>query len=542
MHPVLPDLGGTSRSVQCRRILFVGVLWLLALPPGGLKGQEEILRPRSLSEDLQLFSQVLNHIRLNHPDSVDLHTLVLAAIQGMVEAADPHSWVIPSVRLDPEKEEALRQGRHIFLPVRFEFLGEAPLVVSVGPGTDAARKDIFPGDVLLAVNGMPVTAGSSEELAIALSGPENEELELALERWRLDGSRSLLTRSVRRDRVGNGAAVFGAALLDGRVGYVRVLTFDHPEVADQLEAELGRLKEQGMLGLVLDLRDNPGGSLEQASNVAGVFLPRGEIVYTSEGRKKEVVDTVRVTRSFLRQEERYPVVVLVNAGTASAAELVAAALQDHDRGLVVGRPTYGKALIINPFLMSDGSVLMLVVGRVRTPCGRVIQRPYRDIPISRYRALAGQVPDTTLLPWCESDAGRILYGGGGVHPDRLLPPPPPPPVWLTRVAERNLLTRWAGSFVAERGSGLTAVRALLTEGAFGGELVGTFRAWATEEGVDLDAVEDDRLLAYLLPEVARVRWGLAEAIEMSAALDPEVAEAAREVLKGPNGSGSSPGH
>lgn len=511
-------------------LLFGAFLGFLLFLPQEAAAQEDRGRQRSLSEDLQLFSQVLNQIRVNHPDSVDLHTLVLAAIQGMVEAADPHSWVIPSMRMDPEKEEALRQGRHIYLPVRFEFMGGSPMVVAVDPGTQASQEDIYPGDVLLKVNGVPVMARNSEELAIQLSGPEDEALELTLERWGLDGSRIVLRRLVPRDRPGGGTAVPGSTLLQDGIGYVRVMTFDHPEVAEHLRNRLEYLKDEGMRGLVLDLRDNPGGVLDQASEVAGLFLPRGEIVYTSEGRREELVDTIRVTRSFFRREERYPVAILVNAGTASAAEVVAAAIQDHDRGVVVGRPTFGKALIVSPFIMSDGSVLMLVVGNVRTPCGRLIQRPYRDVPISRYWALAGLDPDTTQLPSCKSDAGRTLFGGGGIHPDLLLPQAPQPPVWWTRAAEKNLRTRWAGSFVAERSSTLTSVQALLGDAEVGREVVRTFRVRSAEEGLKLDAVGEDVLLSYLLPEVARVRWGLAEAIQVSAALDPAVDLAVGAVL------------
>lgn len=504
---------------------------VLAAGPGRLAAQAGVSRPRSLSEDLQLFSQVLNHIRLNHPDSVDLHELVLAAIQGMVEAADPHSWVIPAVRLDPETEEALREGRYVPLPVRFEFVGGTPLVTSVAPGTTAYRADIHPGDALLEVDGQPVTAENAEELSLALSGPEGSVLNLTLERWTLDGSRRVFTRAVRREKAGGGTAVPGAALLEDRVGYVRITTFDNAKVADDLRDRLDHLKAGGMAGLILDLRDNAGGFLDQAAEAAGVFLPRGTVVYTAEGRKASVTDTVRVSRSLLRREDQYPVAVLVNEGTASAAELVAAALQDHDRGVIVGRPTFGKALMISPFIMSDGSVLMLVVGRIRTPCGRVIQRPYRGVSLLRYQALAGLDPDTSQLPKCRSAGGRTLYGGGGVHPDRLLEVTPPPPAWRIRSEDSGLLSRWAGSFVDGPGAAAGSVQALLEDDVLIGEAVRTFRSRASSEGVDVESASDQDLKAYVLPELARVRWGVAQAVEVSAALDPAVSEAARVLLE-----------
>ena len=134
-----------------------------------------------------------------------------------------------------------------------------------------------------------------------------------------------------------------------------------------------------MQRLILDLRDNGGGNVAEAAHVAGEFLPRGSIIYTSEGRKPEIADTGRVDRSRWSTERRYPMLVLVNAGTASASELVAGALQDHDRALIIGRPTFGKSLLMRGFPMADGSILELVIGHVRTPCGRVVQRQYRAI-------------------------------------------------------------------------------------------------------------------------------------------------------------------
>ena len=142
--------------------------------------------------------------------------------------------------------------------------------------------------------------------------------------------------------------------------------------------------------------------------------PAGTLIYTSEGRKKDATDTVRVKRSFFRHEERYPLVVLINGGTASAAELVAGALQDHDRAIIVGRPSFGKALLMKPIRLTDGSVLMLVVGHVRTPCGRVIQRSYRGLALRDYYTRALAPRDTAGLPSCRTDAGRTVFGGGGI--------------------------------------------------------------------------------------------------------------------------------
>jgi carboxyl-terminal processing protease len=140
------------------------------------------LRHRTAAEDLQLFSQVLNQIRVNHPDSIDLHELLMAAIEGMVHAADPHSYVVAASRLAPALDSQWRAGRLYPVPVDFSFWGGSPVVVSVAPGSEAAKLDILPGDELIMVDSAPVTAESSEELAIALAGPKGSSVTLTLER------------------------------------------------------------------------------------------------------------------------------------------------------------------------------------------------------------------------------------------------------------------------------------------------------------------------------------------------------------------------
>ena len=323
---------------------------LLVLAPSLIAqaGSSPVVK-RSAYEDLQMFGQVLNQIRVNHPDSIDTHELLMAAVEGMIHAADPHSFVIPAVRLEPGKEQALREGKLVPVPIAFAYIGGAPVVVNVVAGTTARQLDILPGDELIAVEGAAVSAASPEELDIALAGAKNSSVRLEFERRRADGSIGRLERAVRRERTSEATAVPVAIMLDSTTGYVRVTTFMGEHVADDLHRALEHLEKQGMQRLVLDLRDNGGGSVGEAARVAGEFLPRGAIVYSSSGRKAEITDTGRVQRSFWRSERRYPIVVMVNAGTASASELVAGALQDHDRALIVGRPTFGKSLLMRGF-------------------------------------------------------------------------------------------------------------------------------------------------------------------------------------------------
>jgi carboxyl-terminal processing protease len=492
-------------------------------------GEGSPVRKRTVYEDLQLFSQVLNQIRVNHPDSVDTHDLLMAAVRGMVQAADPHSFVIPAVRLEPGKDAALRDGKLHPVPIQFTFVDGAPVVVSVDAGSRAAALDILPGDELLATDGKPIVAESAQELSITLAGPRRSAVTLELERRRSDGSLVRLERRVERERPADRSGVPAAFMLDKTTGYVRITTFAGDRIADDLHDALGVLEKHGMQRLILDLRGNDGGRVDQAADVAGEFLPKGTVLYSSAGRKSEVADTVRVKRSFWRSERRYPIVLMVNDGSASASELVAGALQDHDRALVVGRPTFGKSLLMRGFPLSDGSVIVLVIGHVKTPCGRVVQRQYRTVTRRDYYRLAGAERDTAGRPSCKTANGRTVYGGGGIYPDVLLPERESAPVWLARLHEESIPLAWVGGYISSAGARLTTADALAGAPTLPAAALADFRAFARKQGITIPAGADadSWLQGALVLRVAAAKWGDAGYYRVMAALDSEIADAAR---------------
>ena len=509
--------------MSARRLALVG----LAVP-ALLAAQDTASRPvlkRTAYEDLQMFGQVLNQIRVNHPDSLEMHDLYMAAVQGMIHAADPHSYVIPAVRLEPGKQAALMDGKLVPVPISFTYAGGAPVVVNVAAGSAARQLDILPGDELLSVDGAPVRATSAQELEVALSGPKKSRVKLGLERRRLDGTLVQLEREVRRESTDEATAVPVSIMLDTATGYVRVTTFMGEKVADDLHAALDRLEHQGMQRLVLDLRDNGGGSVSEAAHVAGEFLPRGTVVYTAEGRKAEVTDTGRVGRSFWRSEKRYPIVVMVNAGTASASELVAGALQDHDRAIIAGRPTFGKSLLMRGFPMSDGSVLVLVIGRIRTPCGRVVQREYHSISRRDYYRLARVDRDTAGRPSCRTDAGRTVYGGGGIYPDVPLADAAPAPLWVLRAEELQLPLTWSGGWATANAASLTSLDDF-AKSQLPAAALADFRAFAAKQGVTIPADATPQLQELLAARVAETRWGEEGAYTLLARHDAAIRDAA----------------
>jgi carboxyl-terminal processing protease len=491
------------------------------------QGASPVVRQRTLYEDIQMFSGVLNHLRQNHPDSLDANRLILHAIHGMLAAADPHSYLIPAIRLSPERQRAWQDGKLHPVPIDWLYVDGAPVVGSVTAGTKTAQADILPGDELLSIDGAEVVAASPMELDLTLAGERNTTVRLTLERRRIDGTLVRLERVVRREKPGETTAVPVALMLDPQTGYVRITTFMNEKVDEDLHDAVARLEKRGMKRLVLDLRDNGGGSLDEAHRIAGEFLPKGAIVYTSEGRKKEVTDTGRVQRSFWSREKRYPLVVLQNEGSASASELVSGALQDHDRALIVGRPSFGKSLVMYTMPLSDGSAVALVVGHIRTPCGRVIQRQYRNRTGRSYRRLAGEVADTAGRPSCTTAGGRTVYGGGGIVPDVFLPKPAPVPLWLAHVYEQDIPLKWVGAYLDAHPGALTTVDALVAAGAPPADAGASLVAFIGEQrlAVPDDAEARARLERLALLTLAYARFGDEGVYSVIAVTDPHVSEA-----------------
>jgi carboxyl-terminal processing protease len=427
---------------------------LLATAAGPALAQDttRAVRARTLAEDLQLFSQVLNQLRVNHPDSLDAHRLMMSAINGLVRAADPHSYVLPAVRFTSTREGLLAAGKLESVPITFSSRDGVFVVEAIAPGSAAAREDVRRGDVLIQADGRPVASDDEFQLDAELSGARGSVIALTFERERADGSRIRLNRLIKRESADAASAIRAVTMLGSDVGYLRITTFAGERIAEDVDAAIKRLDGRGMQRLIVDLRDNGGGRVDAAARVAGAFLPTGALVYTAAGRRSDVTDTGRVQRSFFRSERRYPLAVLVNGGSASASELVAGALQDHDRAVIVGQPTFGKALLMRGFPLTDGSVLMLVIGQMRTPCGRVVQRSYQSMRSGEYYRAAGTVRDTVGRPRCRTTSGRVVYGGGGIYPDVVTATPHQPPSWLSQLDEEALFDKWA----AARTDGRTA--------------------------------------------------------------------------------------
>jgi carboxyl-terminal processing protease len=312
----------------------------------------------------------------------------------------------------------------------FEFADGVPTVLRYMPKSPAEKAGVLPGDRILRVDEVPVAGLTSKSIALRLAGEKGSRVVVGLERGpRLEPD----TFSVKLKRVFlESPSVSVARMVTPETGYVRLDEFG-PSGADQVRKAVRQLRSGKARQLILDLRGNPGGIVTEAVDLAAEFLPAKTLVFTTRGRKKAVNEDYRTKGS--GEFVDLPLILLINEGSASASEALAGSLQDHDRALVVGRRSFGKALMQTGFLVPSGFV-QLTVGHVLTPSGRFIQRRYQGLAIEQYYAFAGRsgVEQDTLTVF-RTDRGRAVRGGGGIAPDLAVAAEPKPPVWWTVAAD-----------------------------------------------------------------------------------------------------------
>lgn len=381
-------------------------------------------------EQLQTFSSLLNQIRVSYVDSVTYAELVHAAIDGVLGSLDPHSRF--ERRADAEREFAYESGTLAGTGVVFDVVEDRLVVLTVIPGSPGAKNGVNAGDWLLSINDTAVAGLSPEEAGRRLLGDKGKRIRLVLAR----GSRlepDSVPVSLKLDFI-RPISIGMARLVDPTTGYLRLLGF-HPKGGEELANSIRGLKSKGARRLILDLRGNPGGAMVVAEEIASLFLPKNTLVFRAYARRPSDREEVRTQKegSFVD----LPLMVLIDHGSASASEAVAASLQDHDRALLLGRRSFGKALIQRAFpVPPQGDLVWLTVARVVTPSGRVIQRSYRGLKAEQYYSFAGQSgaePDT--LEVFHTDAGREVRGGGGIVPDVPLTASALLPVWWSAVAD-----------------------------------------------------------------------------------------------------------
>ena len=411
-------LFSTMLSMRAGRSIFVAVIVVgVSALAGGLFGGRALATQDRVAEQYKVFSHALAAIEANYVDEVDPERLVYSAINGMLQTLDPHSSFMNPRSYSQMRER--QEGRYYGLGITIQVLNGDITVMALFGGSPAYLRGLRRGDIIAEVEGESAKGWTSDQAVTRLRGPKGSVVKIAIRR---SGYDELIPLEVTRDEI-NIPTILGSFMVDEAVAYVRLRDFSETTNHD-LGLALEELASQGMQKLLLDLRDNPGGPLDQAIQVANRFLPRGDMIVYTRGRIKNSDQDYYASEDSDFTE--LPLVVLVNRNSASASEIVAGAIQDHDRGLIVGETTFGKALVQSIYRVSQGAGLALTTARYYTPSGRLIQRPW-DGTFDEYltyslREQQGEREHLTAdLKY--TDAGRQVYSGGGIEPDMFMAGP-----------------------------------------------------------------------------------------------------------------------
>ena len=381
-----------------------------------------------LRDSLRSFSDVYKVVQENYAEPVDPDkALYNGAIPGMLRVLDPHSNFF-----DPKSYAALREeqrGKYYGVGMQVGPRNNKVIVIAPFAGAPAYRAGIRPGDIIIAVDGKPTDNMSTSDVAELLKGPKGTSVKITMLR---EGSDKPLDFNVIRDEIPRYSVDVHFLIRPG-IGYIHVSGFQETtekEVRDALD-EFGDIH-----GLILDLRQNPGGLLSEGVGVADQFLKKGQVIVSHHGR----ASAEKVYKASKGNGGKdYPNVVLDNRGTASAAEIVAGAIQDHDRGLIAGETTFGKGLVQTVYPLSENTGLALTTAKYYTPSGRLIQREYTGVSLYDYYYNDRENGDVNISNHevKMTDSGRTVYGGGGISPDVKIPNP------KTNKFEDTLLEKYA---------------------------------------------------------------------------------------------------
>ncbi|MDX2129498.1 MAG: S41 family peptidase [Chloroherpetonaceae bacterium] len=486
------------------------------------------------AKNTQKFNEAFRLVSEHYVDNVDNNAISEGAIEGMLQRLDPHS-----VYLSPEEARRSReefQGSFEGIGIQFEMIKDTLVVIAASSEGPSEKVGIQSGDRIISINDTNAVGLKNDEIIRRLRGPKGSIVKVTIKR---SGYDEALIYNIKRDKIAT-YSVDTYFMLDSQTGYIKISQFIETTHSEFLQASTA-LKERGMTQLILDLRNNPGGILQQAIKISDEFLGASQKIVSQRGRSIPAqTDYSEAGQAF----ESIPLIVLVNRGSASASEIVAGAIQDHDRGLIVGETTFGKGLVQRPYELTDGAILRVTIAKYYTPSGRLIQRPFyegesrRDYyeEADRYAKIDEQaiaiarnqnleliesapliVPDSAHKAY-RTDAGRLVLEGGGITPDYF--------VWsdsITRfyqaVRSKRLFSEFALSYLEKypelRKKFMAKLPSKIEE--FSNEFViesqdiQSFLSLTTDNGIAFDSTEfvkDERyLLGAIKSEIAGQIWG-----------------------------------
>jgi carboxyl-terminal processing protease len=379
---------------------------------GGFFGKSALAVDDKIPEHYKTFTAALSAIETNYVDKVESDNLVYGAIRGMLSTLDPHSSFFTPREYAQMRER--QEGRYYGIGIQIVTIDRDITANRVFEGSPAFKKGIRRGDIISQIMGEDAKGWTTEQAMVKLRGPKGTEVRIEIKRR---GYEQAIPLQLTRDEVYI-PTVPAYFMIDGTTGYIQLRDFGENTDRD-LKHALRELASKGMRRLLLDIRDNPGGPLDQAIKVSNEFLPRSRMIVYTRGRVQNSDQDYRATEE--TEFADIPIVVMANRNSASASEIVTGALQDHDRAYIVGETTFGKALVQSIYRVSGGAGLALTTAHYYTPSGRLIQRPW-DTTFDEY--LSYQLKDQEVerphnaSDLKRTDAGRPVYSGGGIEPDK----------------------------------------------------------------------------------------------------------------------------
>src|SRR5271157_899311 len=505
---------------RARRALFTVVLFFTVCAVAGSFLQRRVGAQSSadesqLRDSLKSFTNIYALVEQNYAEPINgdkADTVIYdGAIPGMLRVLDPHSNFY-----DPKAYARMREeqhGRYYGVGMVIQQQLNKVYVITPYENTPSFRAGIHPGDIIAAVDGKSTEGMTSDQVAKALKGPKGTHVQVSMIR---EGQPNPLVFDLVRDEIPNPSVDLKYEIRPG-IGYVHLKQFQETTAQEVNDAIDGF---SGLKGLVLDLRGNPGGLLSQAVEVCDHLLAKGQTIVSQRGRAYP--DQV-YTATHGNGGKTFPIVVLVNRNTASAAEIVSGALQDHDRALIVGEVTFGKGLVQTVYDLADHTMgLALTTYHYYTPSGRLIQRNYEGVSLyDYYYNHAGALPTNSTNQEVKlTDAGRTVYGGGGITPDEKIESPKSNH-FQDELAYKDVFFHFAPVYVANH----AVDRNFQVDAA----VLGEFKRYLTSQNIpfteaDLDGVSD-WLKVNIKDKIVTIQFGQLQGLRTLADWDPEIQKA-----------------
>lgn len=510
----------------------------------GFQGRN-LISADNMYEQFKKFQDILVLTDKYYVDPVETRKLTEGAITGMLGQLDPHSVYFPPKAFEKASEEM--QGNYQGVGLSIRALNDTIFVVEPMGGGPAAKLGILSNDRIVRINDSTSLGITSDQASQRLRGPKGTKVKISIVRPGVPGN---LVYEITRAEISI-VSIDVALMINDEVGYLAVNKFS-TKTNEEMQIAMRELRSKGMKRLILDLRYNPGGVMEEAVKMADLFLDAGtkakprQIVYT-KARATELEESFTATSG--QEYEKLPLIVLINHASASASEIVAGAIQDWDRGLIVGETSFGKGLVQRQWAFGDGSAFRLTIARYYTPTGRLIQRSYTGKDKSEYEREAfdrveqegdnlEHKKDATAKadsgrPVFHTNAGRVVYGGGGISPDYIVKPPAATE-FMQNLQRRDVFYQFITTWLDTRGQALRSmygedVQRFVKTFVVTDEMLQDFRTFVTTKGVKVEEkdLQKDMLFvkARLRAEVARSFWGNSGSYRVMLEVDPQFQKA-----------------